>query len=1208
MDISLIEFLENNVLVLDGAMGTQIQSSGFRDEDFGGSEFRMLSDLLCFSRPEEIERIHLAYYRAGAHAVETNTFGASPFRLLEYNFGGLNTEGFAPNPHNVDPRLLGYDHFAYYLSRVGAEIACRARETYQADPDYDGRPLFVLGSMGPSNRVVSSTQADLKTATFDEIADNFYHQVLGLLDGGVDALLYETQQDVLELKAAVFGGKMAMAERGRYVPVIAQVTVDQHARMQIFNTDIHAALVTVQGIGVDAFGINCSIGPDLMQKAVEKLSRHSPLPISIIPNAGLPRSENGRTVFQFPPDEMARLLSGYVRDYGVNIVGGCCGTTPAHIAAIADAVRGIKPKSRKPVPGVYISGPQEAVLLDGSKTLILIGERLNVRGSQAVRQAVEGGGEIDHHALEEVIVEQVRDLGVRVIDVCMDSNVVDTTDVLKEVVHRQTTDFSGAMSLDSFAMDALLEAIKVYPGRPIINSISMEEVAPGVTKADAVLEATKGHWPVYIGLATGPKGPGSTAQEKFELAQAIVSSAARHGVAPEQLFIDMNVFPIGSESVEGMNFAVESLNAIPLIKSIHPDLHTVCGVGNLTNGLAKKPYMRKVLTSVWLDEARKRGLDAAIINPNHYVFVKDLDPRDYDLGLRAVLERDMEAFAQLEVIAEEKKGHVVVRRTSYDDLDPEIAICEKIVDGFKERESGAFELDGHTYTYQDKIVLQAVEAIQRHDPLDFINRFLMRAMQDLGDGFARGEVSLPHLLKAADVMKQVMGFLEEHMRVRSGVELHGEIQYKGTIVIGTVYQDVHSIGKDLAKTLFENYGYRVIDLGVMTPLQDYLDAAKEHNATAIGMSALLVQTSNHMIAVSKMMQEQGLAHVPALIGGAPVNWRHAAYVAMAGGDDAAQMRDNVFYCATAMDGVNVMNALRNVEGRDDVLAKNREKLHANLERAQRMSREEDKLFATLPRRVIGFDEHRVPEGAYMPPKVVTFRLEEFAPRLDKRTLFALNWKFGGSAARERQGETADKLERLFAEWIARAGREGWVQPQGVYGLFPCQSEGDEVVVYHPDDLATPICRFDFTVVIGAERKDTVCAAQYFMPADPGRFDVIGIQLSTSGPQVDDQLARFREEQDSESSLYLQGLSDRVAEDMADYLHALQREQLGFDPHHGIRWSPGYPAMTHTANNRTILDILDAERLLGVRITDAGEFSPTGATAAVVSFHPQARYT
>ncbi|MCC6694049.1 MAG: homocysteine S-methyltransferase family protein [Candidatus Hydrogenedentes bacterium] len=1200
--------LRQQVIVIDGAMGTQVQNLGLGDADYGGVEFKMLPDILVFSHPDAIRDIHLAYFRAGSNAVETNTFGATPFRLAEYDFSRLELGAFDPIPYGIDLRRLSYEEFAYYASRRAAEIACDARAAYRKEPGYDGRPLFVLGSIGPSNRVLSSTDANLKLSTFDEMADNFYHQTRGLLEGGADVLLYETQQDILELKAAVFGGRKAMRESGKKAAIMAQVTVDQFSKMQIFNTDIHAALVTMQGVGIDTFGINCSIGPDLMVKTVEKLARYSPLPISVIPNAGLPVSENGRTVFKFKPDKFSEYLETFTKEYGVNIVGGCCGTTPDHIAAVTERLRGRKPAARTPENGLYISGPQEAVLLDSSETLIMVGERLNVRGSKKVREAVENEGIIDQHALEEVVEEQVRGLGVKVIDVCMDSNVVDTTETLKQVVHKQTTDFSGAMCIDSFAVDALEAAIKVYPGRPIINSMSMEEVAPGVTKVDAVLNATKDHWPMYVGLAAGPKGPGATREEKAELARQIVENAAKHGVTPGQIFIDMNVFPVGSESEEGMNFAVESLEAIPLIKAIHPDLRTICGVGNLTNGLAKKPYMRQVLTSVWLDEARKRGLDAAIINPNHYVFVKDLDPGDYALGLKVILERDMEAFEQLEDIAEKKKGFDVVRRTSYEDLPLEEAICEKIKDGFKEREHGDIEVGGHHYKYADRIVRQVAEAIKTHEPLPFINTHLMRAMNELGDGFARGEVSLPHLLKSADVMKQVMGFLEEYMRVSAGIDVHAKIEYKGVIVIGTVYQDVHSIGKDLAKTLFENYGYRVIDLGVMTPLQTYLDAAKEHRADAIGMSALLVQTSNHMITVSKMMREQGLEHVPVLIGGAPVNDRHAAYVAMAGETSEDRMRSNVFYCATAMDGVNVMNALKSAAGETPLLAENLKKLHRNFERAEKKAQEEETLLRTLPRRVVSFDGYRLPESPYVPARTESFDLREFKSRLDRKTLFALNWKFGGTASRAKQGESDEKLNALLDRWVESASTEGWVRPLGIWGIFPCQSDGDEVIVYDLEDMDREIGRLGFSVVIGGERKDTVCAAQYFHSKSSGVLDAIGLQISTSGPQVDAQLKRFREAGDSESILYLQGLSDRVAEDMADCLHGIQRKVLGFDAKHGIRWSPGYPAMAEARYNQTILELLHATELIGVKITDAGEFSPTGTTAAAVCFHPGARYT
>ena len=1206
--MKFLDALKKQIIVIDGAMGTMIQDLDVTDQDFGGPDFRMLGDLLTFSRPQDIENIHLNYYQAGANAVETNTFGASTYRLSEYDFTKLDLTRFQNVPDELDIAHATGPELAYALNRESARIAGLARDRHRAEPDYDGRPLYVIGSIGPSNRVVSKTEADLKVSTFDEVAENFYHQALGLIDGGADVLLFETQQDILETKAGVFGAQRALAERDAKLPIMVQVTVDEFSRMQIFNTDIHAALVTMEGIGIDTFGINCSIGPDLMSKTVETLSRYSSLPISIVPNAGLPVSEDGQTVYKFTPEMMVEYIRDFVTQYGVNIVGGCCGTGPAHIRAIAEAVRGLSPAPRSPDTGLYISGPQQAIRLDSSEGLIMVGERLNVRGSLKVREAVENEGDIDHAVLEEVVHEQIVDLGLTVIDVCMDSNLVDTTKTLSEVIHEQTADFAGAMSLDSFGVDTLAEVIKVYPGRPIVNSMSLEEVEPGVTKIDAVIRATGAHNPVYIALTADGDGPAATREDKARLAQRIVDNAGKHGVGPERIFVDMNVFPIGAESEPGMNFALESIESIPLIKAIDPDLKTICGVGNLTNGLAKKPYMRKVLTSVWLDEAQKRGLDAAIVNPNHYVFVRDLDEHDYKLALQVILERDMDAFEELEVIAERKKGNIVEKRTSYDDLGLEDAIRQKIIDGHKERDAGTVEVDGHVYSYTDKIVLQAVEAIQTHEPLEFINTHLMGAMQILGDRFGRGEVSLPHLLKSADVMKQVMSFLEEYMHVQSGVDLHSEIEYKGVIVLGTVYQDVHSIGKDLAKTLFENYGYRVIDLGVMTPLQEYIDTAKKYNADAIGMSALLVQTSNHMITVSKMMLEQGLEDTPVLIGGAPVSDRHAAYVAMAEQDDPANMRPNIFYCPTAMDGVNIMNEIASGRDVNALLTRNVEKLRARYERAKRKVKEDDVLRATLPRRVISFENYELPESPWFKPEVLQKSLIDMRPLINRRNLFSLNWRFGGKSARARHGTTDEKLEALFLEWTEKAQERGWLQPQGILAVFPCQSNGQDLVVYDPDDLGRECARFDFDVVIGSGKEDTVCGAQYFRPVDSGKFDAVGLQISSTGPQIDAYLDAFKKEGDTESALFLQGLSDRIAEDFAQYLHDLLRERLGLGgSNQGTRWSPGYPAITNTANNETLLRLLDGEKGVGVAVTDAGEFYPTGTTAAIVSFHPDARY-
>lgn len=1208
MTSPFIEHIQQKILCFDGATGTMTQKLGLDDSCYGGPDFKMLGDLLCFSLPEVVRDVHQAFYRAGADVVETNSFGASPLRLGEYDFSQLDTAAFTAMPSEIELHTAPVEKFAYHLNYRAAAIAREAQALYRKEKEYDGRPLYIAGSLGPSNYVISATSANLRHADFDKISDNFYQQCCGLIDGGVDILLFETQQDILELKAAIFGAHRAMRERNMHLPIIAHVTVDQFGRMQLFNTDIHAALVTVQGLGIDAFGINCSIGPDLMGKTVEKMCRYSTLPISVAPNAGLPVSENGKTVFRFEPDRFASYMRQFVEESGVRIVGGCCGTTPEHIAAVKDMLQSCTPKIRRPEDGTYISGPQEAIKLDSSKGLIRVGERLNIRGSKKVREAVENDTGINHDVLEDVVREQVQGLGCEVIDVCMDSNLVETTGTLCEVIHRQTADFSGAMSLDSFQADALEAAIKVYPGRPILNSISYEEIAPGRLKMDEVIEATNEHNPMYVALCTGPAGPAAIAQDKLELATRIIERAGeKYGVTPDRLLVDVNVFPIGSESDPETNFALETLEGIRLVKEKYPTALTILGVGNLTNGLASKPYMRKVLTSVFLDEGRKRNLDAAIINPNHYAFVENLDAEHYELGKRVILERDMDAFEALEKIAAEKKGDVQKKTVGYDHLDVDTAITEKIKDGYKERTPGSLAFHGHRYEYQDAIVLQAAQALERWKPLDFVNERLMAAMKELGEGFARGEVSLPHLLRSADVMRQVMGFIEKYLANHSEIQHGEEVKHKGVVVMGTVYQDVHSIGKDLACTLLENYGYKVIDLGVMTPLQKFLDTAVEHNADAIGMSALLVQTSNHMITVAKMMEEQEIS-LPLLIGGAPISDRHAASVALAGHEEEDYMRGDVFYCRTAMDGVNIMNQLVSGSDLTAYFEDNRRKLVRKHAQAQRRLEKESHLFATLPRRNVSVNPALKKDIAWFRNRVVSCELLELEPYIDRRTLFALNWRFGGPAGRERYGHSDAEMEKLLQEWIKKAGDNNWIKPQGVFGLFPCYSEGEQVVLLNPEDGASEMARLEFASVLGAGNEDIVSAAQYFAANDAGVLDTIGLQLTTSGPQVEAFVESFKQKDDYESALFLQGLSDRIAEDMAERLHGMMRELVGVEERCGQRWSPGYPGMKDILHNSTLYDVLQAGELLGVQVTEAGEFRPTGTTAAAISFHPEARYT
>ncbi|WP_027359692.1 homocysteine S-methyltransferase family protein [Desulforegula conservatrix] len=1190
--MDFLEALKKQVIVLDGAMGTMIQNLGFGTSEFGGEQFQMLSDLLNFSRPDSLKDIHIAYFKAGCNAVETNTFGASPLRLKEFDFSGIDTSAFYAVPEGFDITKNSYEDMAYHLSKAGCIAARRAVEEYSALPEYDGRPLFVVGSIGPSNHVLTSTKADLKISFWEEIEDNFYHQVLGLLDGGADVLLYETQQDALELKAAVSGGLKAMNEKGKRIPIMAQITVDAFSRMQIFGTDVVAALTALQGCGIDTFGVNCSIGPDLMEPTVEKLCRFSRIPVSVLPNAGMPESENGKTVYKLQPDVFASYLEKFVTKYGVSIVGGCCGTTPAHIKAACELLKNVKPKERTPVKGTFIAGPQKAVELDGSTGLIRIGERLNVRGSKKVREAVEGGAAlIDFEALEEVASEQIKDLGISIIDVCMDSNVVDTKKVLPEVIKGMTVDFDAAMCIDSFDVEALVEAVKVYPGRPIINSISLEDHGNGKSKLDVLVPATSFHNPVYIALCADSEGPATTAEGKEKLARQIVEKCAVYGVVPEQLIIDLNAFPIGSEPDPSMNFALSSLEGVARVKAIHPDLRTSMGVGNLTNGLAKKPYMRVVLTSVFLAEARKKGLDAAIVNPNHYVPVETLDPEDRDLALSIIFNRDMDAFAKLEEKAELKKGIVTVKRSSYEGFSPEDALCEKIKDGFKERTNAVIDVDGFNYEYQDKIIEDAAKAIKTVPPLDLINDYLMKAMQELGNKFAAGEASLPHLLKSADIMKQVMGFIEFYIKQNGGAATSA----KGTIVLGTVHQDVHSIGKDLAKTLLENYGYRVIDLGVQVPLASYIETAKAENATAIGMSALLVQTASHMITVAKMMKEAGL-DIPVLIGGAPINLRHAATVAMAGKESETEIKSDVFYCASAMDCVNVMESLSGAR-RDEFIKNNRELLLKNLVRQKERDERIEKQEATLPRRTVSFDDHNAPEFV-SGPKRIDIALKSL--ELDEKSLFSLNWAMGPGKVSSFKPEDARKVK---ADMIEKADKNGWITPRGAYAILPCVRKGSEIIIFDKEN-DKELGRIACNDMISGDRKEVFSLADYYKE---GEIDRIGLQIVTAGMASAVAAKELRVKGDEESAFLLYGLAARTAEDLADVVQEMIMNDVCIDKKRGQRFSPGYPGLKNIENNRVIFNILNAADL-GAVITPASAFEPVATTAAVVCFHPDVCYS
>ena len=1165
--MNFLETIKKQIIVMDGAMGTMIQSLNLSDDDFGGKEFNILYDILVFSKKSSLKKMHTAYFKAGANCVETNTFGSNPFRLQEFNFKNINKKNLSDLPADFNINKADIKDISYKLSLLSSKTAKEALNDYKKLKEYDGRPLFVIGSIGPSNYVLSPTKAELKKSTFDEIKANFYIQAKGLIDGGCDVLLFETQQDVLELKAGIFGAQEAIRESKKKIPIMAQVTVDEFSRMQIFGTKIESVITTLSDIGIDTLGINCSLGPELMEDAIKKLSLYSKLPISVLPNAGMPILKQGIPVYDIAPKVFTKYLKNYITKYGINIVGGCCGTNPTHIKELASAVKDIKPKKREVSDKEFISGPQERVSLDSTKDIIRIGERLNVRGSKIVKQAVELETKVDFNALEKVASNQTKELGLKVLDVCMDSNIVNTQKTLGDVIYNLCIDFDGALSIDSFETQSLIEAVKKYPGKPIINSVSIEKIDKKESKIDIVLKQTACHSPYYVIMLADEEGPAKTCAKKIEIAEKSIKECKKYGVTPSQLFVDINAFPIGSETNKEENFALESLKSIKGIKKLNHKIKTIIGVGNLTNGLAKKAYMRLVLTSVFLDEGKKLGLDAAIVNPSHYVPVESIDKKDYKLGQQIILKKDMTAFEKLEEIAEKKVG-IKKKTVSYEKLTVKEKIYNKIKEARKEHQKGKVKVENLSFNYEDKIVLDVAEALKELKPLELINEYLIPAMKDIGDDFAEGKVSLPHLLKSADLMKYSMEFIENYMQKKEGRKLKKK---RGLIVLGTVYQDVHSIGKDLTKTLFENYNYEVIDLGVQIEPETFVSTIKKSKADAIGMSALLVQTASHMLTVSEIMSKENI-DIPILIGGAPINKNFAVDVAMAGKESVKEIKSNVFYCASSMDGINVLEKL-NSNKKEEVLEKNKKELTEIYKKVK----EKKKEILPLKKRAIKLNDKKLPDLNF---KIETVKKEWNIENLNIKALHSINWKLKKILPEEE-----------ISEWIEMAKKENITNAVGKIAFFECNSDGKDLIIYKPG-TNEEIEKISFKKLISKDKKEYYYISSYFLPKKKKKKDIVGFLISRAGIPNKEIKNRL----DNEASFMLTGISNRIAEDMANFLHQ-KIAKKSLDKKLTSRYSPGYSALS-IKNNKVIYKLLKANKI-GIGITEAGEFLPLSTTAAIV---------
>ncbi len=1154
------------VLVFDGAMGTNIQRHHPTAEDFGGKALEGCNDHLVLTRPDIIRSIHESFLAVGCDVVETCTFQSTPHRLREW--------GIAEKTRDLN---------------VAAARLARAACDRFATPD---RPRFVAGSIGPTGMLPSSSDPVLSNITFAELAENFYLQAKYMVEGGVDVLLVETAQDILEVKAAIAGFERLFAELGYRVPVQTQVTLDTSGRM-LLGTDIASAMTTLEALPVDILGLNCSTGPEHMREPIRYLAANSSRPVSCIPNAGLPlNTGTGDAVYPLEPAPMAAMLGEFVSELGVSIVGGCCGTTPEHLDAVVREVnRRTDGGARRSAATVAVAGARGSRVPRASSAMratefqqdpppLLIGERVNAQGSRKVKRLLLAE---DYEGIVEVAREQV-DSGAHVLDVCVAvTERADEAEQMATLVKLLSMSVEAPIMVDSTEAAVIEAALEHIPGRAIINSINMEN---GRKRIDAVVPLAKKYGAALIALTIDEIGMAKTRERKLEVAKAIYDIVVgEYGLQPSDLIYDDLTFTLATGDAEWINSAIETIEGIRLIKRELPGVFTSLGVSNVSFGLS--PQARAVLNSVFLHHCVEAGLDMAIVNPAHVQPYAEIGSEERALADDLVFNRRPDALQRLIEHFEDRGSNAGpgAGRAAAEEPTAGMTADERVhwmvVHRKKEGIEAALDTAG-----------------VRVQPVRVLNDVLLPAMKEVGDKFGAGELILPFVLQSAEVMKRAVKHLEQFLEKKEGYT-------KGRVVLATVYGDVHDIGKSLVNTILSNNGYTVFDLGKQVPLNTIIDKALEVDADAIGLSALLVSTSKQMPLCVQELDKRGI-HVPVMIGGAAINRRFGRRALFVDGERAYD--SGVFYCKDAFEGLETMEALQDPGQRP-----------ALIERLIREAREDVFLRTNVGKDIVSGDDagarsdvaqnHAVPAAPFFGTRVLDdIPLDEVFEVLDLDELYRLQWGARGSGAQYDallKEEFEPTLRRLEAEAIA----DGWLEPRAVYGFFPAQSSGNDLLIYDPDAYANggitrEIARFHFPRQEGRER---LCIADYFRSIESGDVDVAAFQVVTVGEKAQRRFETLQAAGEYSEALYVHGLAVETAEATAEWLHRKVRRDLGIPGGRGKRYSWGYGACPDLEDHAAVFAILPAAQALGMELTSAYQLVPEQSTAAIIVHHPQAKY-
>jgi 5-methyltetrahydrofolate--homocysteine methyltransferase len=1183
--------VRERVVIYDGAMGTSIQARNPSVDDFWGKEG--CNEILVLSRPDLIKDIHASFFQVGCDVVETNTFGGTRIVLGEYDLNDKVSE----------------------INRVAAQIAREVAQQFSTP----GRPRFVAGSLGPSTKLPS-----LGHIRFDDMAAAFEEQALGLIEGGVDVLLIETSQDLLQAKAALAGVFDALRSAGKQIPVTVQVTLEATGTM-LLGTEIGAALTALETYDVDIIGMNCATGPVEMNDAVRYLGVNSTKHISVLPNAGLPHNEGGHAVYKLTPQTLADYHKHFITDYGVRIVGGCCGTTPTHLQAVVDACANLEPAKREVRPAAAASSAYTSVPLDLEPKPLIVAEEMNTTTRvEHFRNLVRAKKYDDILGLAKKLVNE----GSHMLDLCCAIVGEDEKGYITSILEKIATRVPAPVLVDSTEADVVEEALKRIPGKAIINSINLED---GEKRTSKVLPMAKRYGAAVICLTIDEEGMALTADKKVAIAKRIFDLAtSKYGIRPVDLIFDTLTLPISTGQEEYRTAGMETLEAVRRIREELPEVKTILGVSNISFGL--DVYPRRVLNSVFMHEAVNNGLDMAIVNYTKIYPLYKIPHEEVEVARRLIfrdmsqgdaLQRYMEHFAGT-------KGKPQAATTAHvETLSVEDKLKYAIINGEKSIGDGA---------YRKPLEDLLEDALQQYAPLDLINTVLLDGMRTVGELFGARKMQLPSVLDSAAVMKQAVAYLEPKMEKKGGAQ-------KATIVLATVKGDVHDIGKNLVDIILSNNGFKVVNLGIKQAGDTIIKAAMDHQADAIGLSGLLVKSTLEMKYVIQDLERQNLAF-PVICGGAALTRKYVE-------DDLRREYSNaVFYADDAFAGLHVMEDLAAADGARDQRLKEGSTVK-EYAKAAVVDTETGPVFAE--RSAVVSDAPNIPQPPFYGVKVKKdYDLREVFQYINETALFKNQWQLKTASQEDYVRLVKEKyrpvLEKLKEEVLA----SGWFEPKAVYGYFSCQAEGNDVVVYGtcgadtlvradgpqgrpgagiadnirpagaPDGagrtgVPVPHELLRFTFPRQKEGRK-LSIADFFAPKSSGKLDVIGLSLVTIGAKATAETQRLFEGGEYTRYLYLHGLSVETAEALAELHHKKMREELGIagddaqritdlfhQKYRGSRYSFGYPACPNLEDQTKLFALLKPEDNVGVRLTSGFLLEPEQSTSAIVVHHPAAKY-